>query len=347
MIEMLPMSYETLRRDFDELRYGQFMPYPLLGLGSLSQFDPSRAPPGKAILHLWDYVPYKRPDGRSWDETKQHYADRMLAHLSKFVANIPDCVLKAHIDSPVDMERTTPSFRRGDLHGIATATYQSGAHRPTPDLGRIHGARSRAVLSGGTVPASRRRRVRRGARHGDDDVRDARHRFREAGTRQVKLHSTDGSELLTVNALERDGNSLLIKGKVFGTMPMNARLKPDGCARGAEAADAATRLVSADAAVPQRLSGASPRRTRRDPGPIRLRHRWRRNRRLCARRTAFGRPPYPRVPDRGRRPGAPPVHPCAGIGGRGYRASRSDLGPAQRAADLRSTTVAYRCRAAR
>ncbi len=71
MVEMLPMSYETLRRDFDELRYGQFMPYPLLGLGSLSQFDPSRVPPGKAILHLWDYVPYRRPDGRSWDETKQ------------------------------------------------------------------------------------------------------------------------------------------------------------------------------------------------------------------------------------------------------------------------------------
>jgi hypothetical protein len=43
----------------------------------------------------------------------------------------------------------------------------------------------------------------------------------------VKLHSTDGSELLTISALERDGNSLIIKGKVFGAMPMNARLKPD------------------------------------------------------------------------------------------------------------------------
>jgi hypothetical protein len=42
----------------------------------------------------------------------------------------------------------------------------------------------------------------------------------------VKLHSTDGSELLTVSSLTRDGNSLLIKGKVFGAMPMNARLNP-------------------------------------------------------------------------------------------------------------------------
>lgn len=136
MVEMLPAGYETLRRDFDELRYGQFMPYPLLGLGSLSQFDSSRVPSGKAILHLWDYVPYERPDGRSWDDEKRAYADRMLAHLSKFVSNIPGCILKDHVDSPVDMERTSPSFRRGDLHGIATTTYQSGAHRPTPELGQ-------------------------------------------------------------------------------------------------------------------------------------------------------------------------------------------------------------------
>ena len=53
----------------------------------------------------------------------------------------------------------------------------------------------------------------------------------------MKLHSTDGSELLTVSSLTRDGNSLLIKGKVFGAMPMNARLNP-------EAARAALKLLT-------------------------------------------------------------------------------------------------------
>ena len=53
----------------------------------------------------------------------------------------------------------------------------------------------------------------------------------------MKLHSTDGSELLTVTSIARDGNSLLIKGKVFGAMPMNARLKP-------EAARAALKLLT-------------------------------------------------------------------------------------------------------
>ena len=134
---VLPTSYETLRRGFDELRYGQFTPYPLLGLGSLTQFDPSRVPAGKAILHLWDYVPYKRPDGRSWDEAKNEYADIMLGHMERFVAE--------HRRDRARSPRRQPgrhgahvavSFRRGDLHGIATTTYQSGAHRPTPDLGQ-------------------------------------------------------------------------------------------------------------------------------------------------------------------------------------------------------------------
>ena len=58
----------------------------------------------------------------------------------------------------------------------------------------------------------------------------------------MKLRSTDGSELMTVNALERNGNSLLIKGKVFGTMPLNARLSPT-------AARAALKLLTPRLAV--------------------------------------------------------------------------------------------------
>jgi hypothetical protein len=42
----------------------------------------------------------------------------------------------------------------------------------------------------------------------------------------MKLYSTDNSPLMEIDALERSGNDLLIKGKVFGTMPMTARLSP-------------------------------------------------------------------------------------------------------------------------
>ena len=36
----------------------------------------------------------------------------------------------------------------------------------------------------------------------------------------------DGTELIMVTALDRDGNKLVIKGKVFGAMPISARLSP-------------------------------------------------------------------------------------------------------------------------
>ncbi|ANI80184.1 hypothetical protein [Sphingobium sp. EP60837] len=43
----------------------------------------------------------------------------------------------------------------------------------------------------------------------------------------MKLFSADKSELMNVSAIERDGNDLVIKGKVFGAMPMVARLTPE------------------------------------------------------------------------------------------------------------------------
>jgi len=42
----------------------------------------------------------------------------------------------------------------------------------------------------------------------------------------MKLYSPDKSELMDVASIERDGADLVIKGKVFGAMPMTARLRP-------------------------------------------------------------------------------------------------------------------------
>jgi len=42
----------------------------------------------------------------------------------------------------------------------------------------------------------------------------------------MKIYGQDNSELMQVSVLERDGSTLLIKGKVFGSMPMTAKLTP-------------------------------------------------------------------------------------------------------------------------
>jgi hypothetical protein len=42
----------------------------------------------------------------------------------------------------------------------------------------------------------------------------------------MTLYSTDNSKLMEIENFERSGNELLIKGKVFGAMPISARLTP-------------------------------------------------------------------------------------------------------------------------
>jgi hypothetical protein len=43
----------------------------------------------------------------------------------------------------------------------------------------------------------------------------------------IKLYGADNRELMTVNAIERDGNTLIVRGRIFGAMPMTAKLKPE------------------------------------------------------------------------------------------------------------------------
>lgn len=57
----------------------------------------------------------------------------------------------------------------------------------------------------------------------------------------MKIYSQDGSELMEVDGLGIDGNQLVIKGRVFGSMPMSARLRPGEARQGLKLLD--VRLV--------------------------------------------------------------------------------------------------------
>jgi hypothetical protein len=48
----------------------------------------------------------------------------------------------------------------------------------------------------------------------------------------MKIFSQDGSELMDVTAIERDGNQLVVKGKIFQSMPMTAKLRPEEARKG-------------------------------------------------------------------------------------------------------------------
>ena len=48
----------------------------------------------------------------------------------------------------------------------------------------------------------------------------------------MKIYGQDQTEVMQVSALEREGNTLVVKGKVFGSMPITAKLTPEEARKG-------------------------------------------------------------------------------------------------------------------
>ncbi|MCC7410083.1 MAG: NAD(P)/FAD-dependent oxidoreductase [Gammaproteobacteria bacterium] len=134
---MAPSRLEPFRRVFDSFRYGQLPRHAMMTALVNSRHDPGRAPPGKATLCLWGFMPFALADGgaEAWDARKEELGDWLLGHYRHFVTNVDDaCIIGRRCDTPLDVQRSSPSFQRGDVHGIGPYLYQFGGHRPTPEL---------------------------------------------------------------------------------------------------------------------------------------------------------------------------------------------------------------------
>ena len=89
MIELLPNDYRPLRRAFDDLRYGGFSQLSAGGPGLAHHARSVARPGGKATMHVWDYVPTTRPEGRTWDEAKKATTPSgCLTHMGRFIENV-------------------------------------------------------------------------------------------------------------------------------------------------------------------------------------------------------------------------------------------------------------------
>lgn len=137
VIECLPSNLEEFRRDFDRFRYGELPKNGGLVVASTTNFDPTRAPAGKATLYMYNFMPYALKDGgpEKWDEIKEQVADWMLDWYRLFTTNMgPENIIGRYVDSPLDIERSSPSFQRGDIFGAASFLSQFLGRRPTPAL---------------------------------------------------------------------------------------------------------------------------------------------------------------------------------------------------------------------
>lgn len=233
--------------DFDGLRRGRITERRLCAGGDESIGDKTRVPPGAGMFHGITFAPYKLADGRHWDEVKEEIGDLSLAHYRKFVSNLtPDNIIARKIVSPLDLERSSPnSMMRGDVHGVAPYFYQSAGHRPTPDLGqftvpgvdRLYLAGPFQHPGGGVYGAGRATAMKMFEQLGMDFGAVASGARQDLGippkaaapgngrdTDGMVLRGPNDEELMSVESLKRVGDELVIKGKSFGTMPMEARL---------------------------------------------------------------------------------------------------------------------------
>ncbi|USX12379.1 NAD(P)/FAD-dependent oxidoreductase [Oxalobacteraceae bacterium OTU3CAMAD1] len=255
MLEMVSTSsLADMLDDFDGLRRGRITPRRLIAGGDESYGDPTRVPAGKGMFHGITFAPYDLAEGGAgrWDEIKEKIGDLSLQAYRKFVANLtPENIIARTICSPLDLERGSPnSMVRGDVHGAAPYFYQTLSHRPTPDLGQfgVPGIERLYLVGpfmhpgGGVFGAGRATAIKMFEFLGMDFERlingaDGASRTivlangaapARADTSGMTLYGADNAELMTVSEIRRDGDSLVITGKSFGTMPMVAKL--DGAA---------------------------------------------------------------------------------------------------------------------
>ncbi len=43
----------------------------------------------------------------------------------------------------------------------------------------------------------------------------------------MRIFGADNKEMMAISVIERDGRELVLRGKIFGTLPMTARVRPE------------------------------------------------------------------------------------------------------------------------
>jgi phytoene dehydrogenase-like protein len=80
--------------------------------------DPDRAPDGQATFKILTIAPYDRADGRSWADTKDEHAARLVDLVRARVDGLSDGdVLAVRAESPVDVAGHNPHNLGGSCHG--------------------------------------------------------------------------------------------------------------------------------------------------------------------------------------------------------------------------------------
>ncbi len=137
----LTRGMDGVSRNYNETTRRLLPAEPVIGVGTPSLLDPSRAPAGKAVMVLQGLdVPFQVVgdaagtidigDGTWTEDLKQRFADRMIATACRHIPNLEGAILAHAVVSPLDLHRYNPNWKYGDPFSGSHALAQSYLLRP-------------------------------------------------------------------------------------------------------------------------------------------------------------------------------------------------------------------------
>jgi len=112
------------------------VPPPVMWGSCPTIFDPRQAPAAKHTAFMWEKLPYRLGgDPRNWDREKERHGRAMLEVWGRYAPNLRGACIDFFCRSVLDIERTFPNMREGDLLVGAFSGGQVGYNRPFPGAG--------------------------------------------------------------------------------------------------------------------------------------------------------------------------------------------------------------------
>ncbi len=129
---------DAVSKSANEADRGMLPAVPTICVGQPSRLDPSRCPPGKAVL--WLQVPDAprvikgdaagQIAGQDWDAVREAFADRIEAILTRHIKDFDTIKLARRAYSPKDLEAMNVGLVGGDPYGGACSIDQFFLFRP-------------------------------------------------------------------------------------------------------------------------------------------------------------------------------------------------------------------------
>ena len=242
IIGLAPERLESFRRAFDSFRYGEIPEHLLCSVLVNSHHDATRSPQDQAAMTIWTHLPFclKNKQADDWGPGTDALHQRVIDNFGHYSSNIDASkIIASMCETPVDMQRSSPTFLEGDNVGTGAYFYQFGGHRPTPELAQYAVPGVKRTVPGRRLHASRWRCLCwRPCYRGESRRRPGRrfHQSHKLNKEQtMKLYSPDGNVLMDVATIETEEDRLIIKGKIMGTMPMVGGTQAGRIAPGPEA----------------------------------------------------------------------------------------------------------------